>query len=429
MSIDPKKGGKCWSCIHCEDIATQNDNPNSIYYRKCKNANHKYVDACCFSCADYVHDPKYAENSVGSFPPSDEGTVRVNKPVAPASKPVNTPPSYSPPAAQSAQKKGGKTAVIIAIVAVVVALCAIGFLVYTMYFAPDSSDSKTNNPSKSSQSSEEYLYTPAVAVSPGGTITLRSEASTSSATVTTVYDRADVTVLKKENDWWYIEHGGSKGWCEAKYIIDAVDYLDLSYYVISTSGAYTNMYAQASSNASVVAQAPNNANVRIVKQSGLWSYVIYGSEIGWCITDDLVDSNDILNKSAIVTDSSATITVRESASTSGKSVCSVEKGSYVTVVSTNGDWYFVKYGSKSGWCSKSSLTFKEAFGSGEYAIVTTDQYELRIREYDSLSAEVLGFIPKGTVVRYYGVSANGWYYVEYGGIWGWCSGDKLTVIY
>jgi len=36
MSIDPKKGGKCWSCKHCEDIATQTHNEQGSYYRKCR---------------------------------------------------------------------------------------------------------------------------------------------------------------------------------------------------------------------------------------------------------------------------------------------------------------------------------------------------------------------------------------------------------
>ena len=432
MSIDPKKGGKCWSCIHCEDIATQNNNSDAKYFRKCKNANHKYIDACCFSCADYVHDPKYPENEIAPAIFSNDGTVKVNNPASPAYKPpsppAHTPPAYTPPSAPptAKQKKGGKVAVIIAIVAVIIALCAVGFLVYNMYFSSDSNSSNSSN--KNSQSEETYLYISAVTVGTGHTVPMKKEADSASSTVSSIPDRADITILKKETDWWYVEYGGKKGWCEAKYIIESTDYVDLAYVVISTSGTSANMYAQASSTAAAVAKIPNNTTIRVVKQNGSWSYVIYNEYIGWCLTGDLVDTNDILSESAIVTSSSATLTMRDSASTSGKTVCTIDKGSYVTVIRSNGDWYFVKYSGKTGWCPASSITFKEVFGSGKYVIVTTDQYELRIREYGSLSAEVLGFIPKGTVVRFYSVS-NGWYYVEYGGIEGWCSGDKLTVIY
>ncbi len=58
MYEDPKKGGKCWSCKYCEDIATQTNNPAGSYYRKCNKSGHEYVDTCKFSCSDYVWDGK-----------------------------------------------------------------------------------------------------------------------------------------------------------------------------------------------------------------------------------------------------------------------------------------------------------------------------------------------------------------------------------
>lgn len=54
MAIDPKKGGKCWSCQYCEDIATQDDNPSGSYYRKCTKSGREYIDTCCNYCSDYV---------------------------------------------------------------------------------------------------------------------------------------------------------------------------------------------------------------------------------------------------------------------------------------------------------------------------------------------------------------------------------------
>ena len=62
MSIDPKKGGKCWSCEYCEDIATQDDNPNGSYYRKCLKSGREYIDTCSNYCSDYVWDGQHPEN-------------------------------------------------------------------------------------------------------------------------------------------------------------------------------------------------------------------------------------------------------------------------------------------------------------------------------------------------------------------------------
>lgn len=66
MSIDPKKGGLCWSCAHCEDVATQTDNPSGSYYRKCTKSGHEYVDTCKFSCSDYLWDGKTERHYVPS---------------------------------------------------------------------------------------------------------------------------------------------------------------------------------------------------------------------------------------------------------------------------------------------------------------------------------------------------------------------------
>lgn len=66
MSIDPKKGGKCWSCKYCEDIATQDDNPSGSYYRKCSKSGKQYIDTCSFYCSDYIWDGEHTENSSSS---------------------------------------------------------------------------------------------------------------------------------------------------------------------------------------------------------------------------------------------------------------------------------------------------------------------------------------------------------------------------
>lgn len=72
MSIDPKKGGKCWSCKYCEDIATQDDNPSGSYYRKCTKSGKQYIDTCSFYCSDYVWDGTHTENSSSSSTSSSQ---------------------------------------------------------------------------------------------------------------------------------------------------------------------------------------------------------------------------------------------------------------------------------------------------------------------------------------------------------------------
>lgn len=84
MSIDPKKGGKCWSCKFSEDIATQTNNEDGAYYRKCTKSGHEYIDTCKFSCSDYVwdgKDPDFAP-STSSSSSSSSATSSSSAPAA-----------------------------------------------------------------------------------------------------------------------------------------------------------------------------------------------------------------------------------------------------------------------------------------------------------------------------------------------------------
>ncbi|MBQ8868641.1 MAG: hypothetical protein IJ027_02860 [Oscillospiraceae bacterium] len=80
MSIDPKKGGQCWSCEYCEDIATQTNNSSGSYYRKCNKSGHEYVDTCKFYCNDYVWDGKH-DKYISS---SSSSSSSVSKAASPA---------------------------------------------------------------------------------------------------------------------------------------------------------------------------------------------------------------------------------------------------------------------------------------------------------------------------------------------------------
>ncbi len=85
MSIDPKKGGLCWHCTYCEDIATQDNNPSGSYYRKCTKSGHEYVDTCRFHCSDYVWDGKTERYYT---PPASSTSSATSKPAPKATSTV-----------------------------------------------------------------------------------------------------------------------------------------------------------------------------------------------------------------------------------------------------------------------------------------------------------------------------------------------------
>lgn len=63
------------------------------------------------------------------------------------------------------------------------------------------------------------------------------------------------------------------------------------------------------------------------------------------------------SKAGIVTTESTRLIVRGSASTSGKYITSLAKGSYITLISKSGDWWYVEYGKNLyGYCYSAYIT-------------------------------------------------------------------------
>lgn len=92
MNIDPEKGGKCWSCKHCEDIATQTNNESGSYYRKCTKSGHDYIDTCCFSCSDYIWDGK--DPAFAPAPPATPAASATSVSSASETKPATSKAAF-----------------------------------------------------------------------------------------------------------------------------------------------------------------------------------------------------------------------------------------------------------------------------------------------------------------------------------------------
>ena len=117
MSIDPKKGGLCWHCTYCEDVATQTDNPSGSYYRKCSKSGHEYVDTCRFHCSDYVWDGK---------------TERYYVPSSSSSSSSSSYSSTSKPAPKATSTVGFK------LIATLITTAIFGYLAYMLKDSIDS---------------------------------------------------------------------------------------------------------------------------------------------------------------------------------------------------------------------------------------------------------------------------------------------------
>ncbi len=120
----------------------------------------------------------------------------------------------------------------------------------------------------------------------------------------------------------------------------------------------------------------------------------------------------LTSQAGIVSVSSGKLNVRKTASTSGTVLTALTKGSYVTLISTSGNWYYVEYADgKYGYCHKSYIKPD----SGKTATVNTNSTSLNVRSGAGTGYSVKDTIPKGDIVIILSTS-GAWSKILYDGV-------------
>ncbi len=119
----------------------------------------------------------------------------------------------------------------------------------------------------------------------------------------------------------------------------------------------------------------------------------------------------LTSQAGVVSVSSGVLNVRKSASTSGAILKTLEKGSYVTLISKSGNWYYVEYADgKYGYCHSDYIKLD----SGKTATVKTQSTSLNVRSGAGTNYAVKDSVPKGEIVIILS-NTNGWSKILYNG--------------
>ncbi len=114
----------------------------------------------------------------------------------------------------------------------------------------------------------------------------------------------------------------------------------------------------------------------------------------------------------IVSLSSGRLNVRNSASTSGVVLTSLANGSYITLISKSGNWYYVEYADgKFGYCHKDYIRLD----SGKTARVNTQSTSLNVRSGAGTGYYVKDSVKRGEIVIILSTS-GGWSKILYDGV-------------
>lgn len=177
----------------------------------------------------------------------------------------------------------------------------------------------------------------------------------------------------------------------------------------------------------------------------LLTFVLIFSFIPTQISMPVVEASTAVtayNATGTITTQKDPLTLRASASTSGKVLGSIPKGTKITITGTTSNWYRVTYNNVVGFVSKSYVTITTTTNPtptptptpvGETVTaysatgtVTTNSDPLTLRASANSSAKVLASIPKGAKITITGVSTN-WYRVNYKNMVGFASKSFVTI--
>ena len=137
-----------------------------------------------------------------------------------------------------------------------------------------------------------------------------------------------------------------------------------------------------------------------------------------------VQGATLTSQAGVVTLSSGRLNVRKSASTNSTILTSLSNGSYITLISLSGNWYYVEYeDGKYGYCHKDYIKTD----SGKTATVNTASTSLNVRSGAGTDYSIRDSVSKGEIVIILS-SLNGWSKILYDGVkTGYVSNQYLKI--
>lgn len=274
MEINPKKAGQCWSCKYCQDIGTHTYEDYVTYMRQCSHPRLDVIDKCPHRCDHYVWDGSTKEywredlakssasynsspnsSSGSTSTASDSGTGAAIAVIAAALVVIGVivflllrpTPAANPDPVSVADHADYTLAGEIRIV-----VTQSGKGVYMRSEPRSDADVVAGIPDNQTvtiqktvdnwayvsfggyegwcsmtylvteethgQVMEEYLNIPAIVVTESTDLRLRATPSLEGETIESMPKGSQVTVMRLEGDWAYVDYQGMSGWCAVAYL-------------------------------------------------------------------------------------------------------------------------------------------------------------------------------------------------------------------
>lgn len=214
-------------------------------------------------------------------------------------------------------------------------------------------------------------------------LNLRKGPSTKQAIITTIKKGSTVEVLEVSGDWSKIKYGNKTGYSSRQYLKDLntstsnpgggnSGSTSTSTKKMEVTATNLNVRSTPSTSGKILGKLSKGTRIDVMESSNGWSKFKYGSSIGYCSNDYLkavntTDSGSNNNNSNNNNSNSGTTTtkkmevtatnlnVRSTASTSGKILGKLPKGSKVDVYEIKNNWGRISYNGKTAYVSADYL--------------------------------------------------------------------------
>lgn len=160
--------------------------------------------------------------------------------------------------------------------------------------------------------------------------------------------------------------------------------------------------------------AKKKATLEVTKTSGSWTRVKYGKTYGWVESKNVQRIYPVIYKGHVT---ATELTVRNSNSTKGKKLGTIEKNTAVNVVENKSGWYKIEY--KDGYAWVSNKYVKKV----KYSAKVTAS-ALNVRKSNSTKAKSLGTLKKNAKVDVVGTKGS-WSEIKYKSGYGWVSSKYI----
>ncbi len=143
---------------------------------------------------------------------------------------------------------------------------------------------------KWSEEPEEYAENEKLVLAVDG-LRLRESPSISGKKISLIPNGTIITVTETVDGWSYTTYKNKSGWCSSDYLFDPADYegeILFKAYVDNKQGL--TLYVDEDTDSTIINDNISyKSTVYVYEVDDLWSYVSYGDQYGWCLSEHLDD--------------------------------------------------------------------------------------------------------------------------------------------